>query len=277
MKRVYVRGADRRELAPDADLPPALAKWRFDRACAALAARGYERVAGDEPTLPSHAELLAAIRASPDELDSYLVLSDWLADRGDPWGELIAVQHALATLAQGAPFERRRELERLEGKLRFVHAARLWGELGATVIDADRQRYACDLVDATWRCGFLHAIAIGGDGPHGRLLDAIAPLDIAAVLRTIELSSPVAWHDGALAALGRHAWPLVERIELRTDVAADAGGDVTAACFALADPTIAPRLRALSIIGARVGRDASDALAAAGFRMATRGGVQFTR
>jgi len=42
-------------------------------------------------------ELVASIVATPDEDGPRLVYADWLSDRGDPRGELIAVQCALAT------------------------------------------------------------------------------------------------------------------------------------------------------------------------------------
>src|SRR5262249_54427017 len=155
------------------------------------------------------------------------------------------VQHALATLPGDATYERRRELERLETRLRFMHAGRLWGPLGTTIVDEARQRYACDLVDATWRCGFLDAIAIRGDGPHARLPDAIAPLEIAIVVRHIALASDARWHRGALAALGHHVWPWLERVDIETPHTPQNGGDVTAPCVALAAAAIAPRLREL--------------------------------
>ncbi|ATB47243.1 WGR domain-containing protein [Corallococcus macrosporus] len=49
---------------------------------------------GDEPA--SNPELEAAILKDPDNVDAYLVYSDWLQGQGDPRGELIAIQHAAA-------------------------------------------------------------------------------------------------------------------------------------------------------------------------------------
>jgi len=43
------------------------------------------------------AELEAQLRDHPEDVDSHLVYADWLQSRGDPHGELIAIQHALAT------------------------------------------------------------------------------------------------------------------------------------------------------------------------------------
>ena len=41
--------------------------------------------------------LLAAVRRSPDDWDSWRVLADWLAERGDVRGELIGLEHRLVT------------------------------------------------------------------------------------------------------------------------------------------------------------------------------------
>src|SRR4051812_45369634 len=41
-------------------------------------------------------QLVAAIRADPDELDNYIVYGDWLAERGDARGELIGLSAGLA-------------------------------------------------------------------------------------------------------------------------------------------------------------------------------------
>src|SRR5688500_18514450 len=49
-----------------------------------------------EPVLELHRNLALeeAIAQDPDDEEAYLVYADWLAERGDPRGELIAVQHA---------------------------------------------------------------------------------------------------------------------------------------------------------------------------------------
>ena len=58
-------------------------------------------------------ELLAAIVAAPDDDAPRLVYADWLSERGDPRGEQIAVEIALARAAPDAP-ERGRLVERAE-------------------------------------------------------------------------------------------------------------------------------------------------------------------
>jgi uncharacterized protein (TIGR02996 family) len=40
-------------------------------------------------------DLLAKIRANPEDPSAYAVLGDALTAKGDPWGELITTQHAL--------------------------------------------------------------------------------------------------------------------------------------------------------------------------------------
>ncbi len=90
--------------------------------------------------------LLAAILANPDELDTYRIYGDWLAEHGDVWGNIIAVQHALATLPRFGVTARRDELEREETLLMYEHRARLWGPLASEIYDAGRQRALCDMI-----------------------------------------------------------------------------------------------------------------------------------
>lgn len=56
--------------------------------------KGYRRV--DGPPAPARdAKLEAAMFARPDDASAALVYADWLQSEGNPWGELITVQHAL--------------------------------------------------------------------------------------------------------------------------------------------------------------------------------------
>ena len=48
-----------------------------------------------------------AARAHPDDVEAHLVYADWLQAQGDPYGELIVIQHPLATAP--TPALRRRE------------------------------------------------------------------------------------------------------------------------------------------------------------------------
>lgn len=193
-----------------------VAKWDFDRTCRDLIADGYVHASGDDGIVSvSQRELVAALAAAPDELDTYLVYADWLSERGDPWGQLIAVQHALATLRRPAPADRRDELERAETMLRFQHSARLWGALGETIVNEEMQRYACDLIDATWHCGFVRAAAIRDPSPEltATLVRALASLEIATLLRSLALVR-LDVRDRAIETLAEHTWPMLEQLEI---------------------------------------------------------------
>jgi len=228
--RVYVRGAERWEIALDGQKlverghaggeivremsSLATAKWELDRRCRTQVAAGFERVAGsDDFAAPSQEELLDAIRANPDELEIYPVFADYLSDRGDPWGKLIAVQHALAQLPRFGESPHRDALYRESMMLQFVHASRLWGALGETIIDEATQSYAWNLFHPTWWCGFVRSVRIVSgfiqDTPTAQFamfVGQLARLQIASVLREIELAGS-AWPDGTLDSLAQQTWP----------------------------------------------------------------------
>jgi uncharacterized protein (TIGR02996 family) len=94
----------------------------------------------------SNPELEARILANPDDQEVYLVYSDWLSERGDPRGELIAVQRQLGQRPDDA------ELEAREQALLDANGATWLGELAR--LDPK------DLA-VTWRWGFIDAVRIG--------------------------------------------------------------------------------------------------------------------
>ena len=83
---------------------PARARSEYDRIVAQKLARGFvaddgartrrtAKAAATTPAEPArNPELEAAIAKDLDDLDAHLVYADWLSDRGDPRGELIALQ-----------------------------------------------------------------------------------------------------------------------------------------------------------------------------------------
>jgi uncharacterized protein (TIGR02996 family) len=167
------------------DTPAALrAKWEADKARRASSSEPVDDALGQR-------DLEAALRAHPDELDTYLVYADWLADHGDEWGQLITVQHALETLPRFGAGDRRDELSRRETLLRFQLSRRLWGSLGELVYNTQTQRYYCDLIDAEWRCGFVHAARIWATDPElvVMLVRGLAVAPISIVLRRLALQT----------------------------------------------------------------------------------------
>lgn len=99
--------------------------------------------------MTARAELEAAILAAPDAREGYAVYADWLLERGDADGELIAVQLALED-RPGDPALQARERELVTEQERQLQ--RLYYHVVGQAIR-----------DPIWRRGLLHAIAIVGD------------------------------------------------------------------------------------------------------------------
>ena len=212
-QRVVARGFVDGELVDDASTShtsAVRAKWEADRFCAHLAAQGFTRTSDDVPAL-GKAELEEALRADPDDPETYLVYADWLSEHGDDWGQLIAIQHAQKMLPRFSETARRDELARMETMLRFRLGGRLWGRLGETVFNESTQTYWCDLIDATWDCGFLRSVYIRNVDSDVlvELIDVLHALPIASVLREIGLSDA---SDDAIDAFAKRKWPLLRRL-----------------------------------------------------------------
>src|SRR5262245_35238695 len=94
------------------------------------------------------AALLAQIRADREETAHYLAYADLLQAAGDPRGELIVLQHQLAT----RPHDR--ALRRAEHELLRRHAATL---LPPTLLAAGGNYRK---LDVRWRLGFLHRVRL---------------------------------------------------------------------------------------------------------------------
>jgi uncharacterized protein (TIGR02996 family) len=228
---------------------PLAAKWDADRRAGEQVAGGLSRVSDDVDLPQNQIDLVAAIAASPDDLDGYLVFADWLSERGDPWGQLIAIQHALALLPRFGSTPRRDELSRLEVTLRFEHAARLFGPLGETIVDTSTQTYAFSLIDTDWRCGFVRTARIADTERLGpALLAEIARLDVMQLLHRLEVAAPPhrprrdrPWLDAASLA------PLVVTLPVLRELVVEWTENTDALCVALAASPIAPRLEELRI------------------------------
>jgi uncharacterized protein (TIGR02996 family) len=217
--RIFERGGRRREITLDpAASSPIKAKWDADRECKQLLADGWTQVEAGEGSADELAltkpELLAAIAEDPDNLDAYPILADWLIERGDPWGQLIAIQHALATLSRFGTGAKRDELAREDARLMFMAAQRLWGPLGATIVDDAEQRYASGVLDCEWKCGFVRSAR--GRAPADQLelvLRDFAGLEIATFLNSLYLESS-GWSRTFGDALAAHSWPALRELEI---------------------------------------------------------------
>jgi len=240
---------------PTEHLSPLHAKWAADKICSGLAHAGFERTSETVAPL-AKAEFEDALRANPDDLDTYLVYGDWLSDHGDDWGQLITIQHAIATLPPRTSVHdpRRSELDRSETMLRFRLGARLWGKLGETVFDEMTHTYLCDLIEADWFCGFVRGIRCSRvyETIFPMLMREFGKLPIAIVLREVALWDRE-WPEGALESFVEQKWPLVERVKI------EGAFDGMLLAHLLEN---APRLVTLIVHGATFSERALTALAA---------------
>lgn len=115
-----------------------------------------------------------------DDLDARLVYADELQQRGDPLGELIAVQHALAHhRAHMLPAQQRRLERRVHALLEERHDA-LFGPLAPFVRRPSRSTPARPALEITWRSGFADEIRI-------QRVPKLALHDLYAQLRRLPL------------------------------------------------------------------------------------------
>jgi uncharacterized protein (TIGR02996 family) len=116
-------------------------------------------------------ELRARILATPDAVEPYLVLADWLAERGDPRAELIGAQHA--RLAKDTPALRRRERELLR------RHAFLPSELSSDEVS----------LEVTWFMGHLKTASLSCDRDHEWIPSTLLQLPVARYLRRLEVEA----------------------------------------------------------------------------------------
>jgi uncharacterized protein (TIGR02996 family) len=120
-------------------------------------------------------EIEAAILADPDAPHSYAVYADWLAERDDPHGELIAVQLALEqTPTDPALLARDAELHR-EHDVTWLNHLTVWPMRPVAV---------------EWRRGFVHTAAIQTSyesNESAMTYRALAELPIARFARELRL------------------------------------------------------------------------------------------
>ncbi len=151
-----------------------------------------------EPPMLVDAELEARILERPDDRELYAVYGDWLAERGDPRGELVAVQLAR---------EVRPDDERLRERERELLHEYAFEWLGGYAWLPPHE------FSATWRRGFVHGICIGSaepppDGSYTDVtLDGLEQIPCAAMLRELELRPHSYWGDEALVRLGSPGFP----------------------------------------------------------------------
>jgi uncharacterized protein (TIGR02996 family) len=149
-------------------------------------------------------ELEARILTNPDDRDAYAVYGDWLSERNDPRGELIAVQMKL----EGAPDPALREREK---KLLDANREAWLGESLAKLENND--------LHVAWRWGFVDAVRVGPtEGYETSSIDfpdtiaSVAEIPHYNLVRNITIGAfeyddyPTSWND-CIEALGEAGVP----------------------------------------------------------------------
>jgi uncharacterized protein (TIGR02996 family) len=213
-------------------------------------------------------ELLAAIRAAPDDDNPRLVYADWLTQQDDPRGEFIAVQCALAS------GEDERRLKWRDEELRRVHASR-W--IGMTCT-ATLVRGFVDVVTVE-----SHEVSLAAFEDLWRREPAVRRLEVEfpehATTGICEvLASPVieglrelllhgarneefSYGDDLVRALASN--PALRLRKLRLSW----GGVTSRALRLLLESPVVPELRELDLAGASFGDDGARELVYARFRL----------
>lgn len=183
--------------------------------------------------------LEAAIASSPDDRAGYLVYADWLNDRGDPRGELIALQSARTIVG------------RVDGFI-DAHAAELLGELSLylrrRLTGAFESSTYAGHVELNWHLGFVREArlivtraqaeqGIRGVGLGSRLL----ALASARFLRSLTLEGDGHDPSEVRALLGNERLPLLRSFGLaKLDLSYDL-------CAAVVESPLIPQLEVLDL------------------------------
>jgi len=112
----------------------AKAKQAHDKLVAEKLGKGYVETTAARPQGPAPLQqsLEQALVQNPDDLAAHSAYADYLAEQGDPRGELIQVQLALEDPAR--PAEERKQLQKREADLLKRHAKQWLGDLGPVLV-----------------------------------------------------------------------------------------------------------------------------------------------
>jgi len=169
------------------------ARRAYDKLLAEKQAAGCDCVESDPAPSTAvalrDAALEAALLDARDTPAPYLVYGDWLQERGDPRGELIALHHAMQGQVDSSRFFSLRQQDRA---LHLAHD-RAW--LGSELVDA-RYRTRLD-----WRLGFvnvarLDARSFPAETPLGVLVTALLAAPAGCAVHHLILRTPRRSQDG---------------------------------------------------------------------------------
>jgi uncharacterized protein (TIGR02996 family) len=112
----------------------AKAQQAHDKLVAEKLGKGYVETTAGRPQGPAPLQqsLEEALVENPDDLAAHSAYADYLAEQGDPRGELIQVQLALEDA--GRPAEERKQLRKREAELLKRHGRQWLGDLGRLLV-----------------------------------------------------------------------------------------------------------------------------------------------
>ncbi len=172
------------------------AESRFARAIESAKAKGFVHVSTMRQTI-ANADMEAAIAAKPDDVALRVAYGEWLIERGDPRGELFAIQRKIAEAKQAEVLA----LKKHERALLAAHSSLLYGTLDE-LLQIEGQR---PVVRAVWKLGFLDEIELrlseGGMPSFPKLSEAVrvvAGLPSARLLRRLVLGGSASDYRPAL-------------------------------------------------------------------------------
>lgn len=198
------------------EFPSAVAaRKEFERLIGGKKREGYVEVDPGRPQGPQcHPELEAAIEEDPSDHRRWLVYADWLQSQGDPRGELMMVQHALATERDK---DRRTRLQQEAARILDENERHFFGFVG-------EHR---DSFRVGWRTGFAGALTFRVDQHDYESIEELLPEFLghpsARFLRELvveadpsEFNLPDMDLTGLLAAIGSgKSLPSVQTVSFR--------------------------------------------------------------
>ena len=184
--------------------------------------------------------IVAAVRANPDDWTAWLVFADWLTERGDARGQLIAWEHQLAVSAD--------EQHALRQRVRALEEAQQGEWLVGWVPPPQ--------TELEWRHGFLIGVKLRCPTGTLAVLDALVAHPTASLLSELGLDGGDLGDDGACALAASGSLRCLTALGL----AGNGIGDDGVQALAKGDLR---SLTELDLRDNRIGADGARALAAA--------------
>ena len=209
--------------------------------------KGYAEVGGKPPPL-SNPEMEAAIAKNPDDASAYLVYADWLQSKGDPLGELIALQNKASSNA---------DAKKAANALLKKHTAHFLGELADF---ADRDEHEMNI---EWQNGFIKELKMSwpmfddaGNGADQAAedLNAMLSLPIARFIQKLELGPVPGEEEMSLGVLSEVLAQKKGSPTLRELYLGETGDwDISSTSTEISDiAKLFPRLEKLTLRGGRI-------------------------